>query len=152
MLIDRTFTIPLVALAIVIAVGILRPSGEHINSGLDPDEFWIRKAFTEDKYDLILAGDSRVYRGLSPKVMNETFTRLKIFNYGFSGNGYNRQYLDAISKIIDSNSSMPAIILGITPMSLTEGSSKRNDFLQLKEKGIFERTIGIYFSKLILLF
>ena len=39
------------------------------------------------RFDMILMGDSRVYRGLSPEAMKSVLSDYRIFNFGYSGGG-----------------------------------------------------------------
>jgi hypothetical protein len=54
-----------------------------------PDAFWSNKANADAIYDIILMGDSRIYRGLSPEEMATILEDYRILNFGFSAGGLN---------------------------------------------------------------
>ena len=46
--------------------------------------------------DVVLAGDSRIYRGVSPKAMSETLPGLRVGNFGFSSVALAEPYLSRV--------------------------------------------------------
>ena len=92
------------------------------------NKFWSKKV-DKIKYDLIIAGDSRVYRGISAQIL-ENQLGLSSYNLGLSSAIYDSEYLDLISHKIDNRG---IIILGLTSHSLA--SNKQNDhLLELEQK------------------
>lgn len=89
------------------------------NSGLAPASFWATKASWAACADIVIAGDSRVYRGVSPAEISRVLPQCRILNYGFDGVGYDRRYLAGIERVLDPNTVLPTIVLGISPHSLT---------------------------------
>lgn len=70
------FTI-LIATLLVIGLSFIFPKNEEKYKS---ELFWSRKTFAPKKYDVVLMGDSRVYRGLSPKKMVSNLPGMKILN------------------------------------------------------------------------
>jgi hypothetical protein len=136
------FTSVLLLSVVVLAATIIgRPRDE---SGAYPERFWIEKAHWQAIADVVLAGDSRVYRGLSPAEMARHLAGVRIFNFGFSSAGYSPDYLAAIEQVLDPASSRKAIILGITPFSLTPSASRNNGFMENRNRratGLFDRVL-----------
>ena len=116
----------LLAPFVVAMVGLLRAPSTR--SGLPPDLFWVEKVKTEQRFDLVLVGDSRIYRGLSPDKMNETLRNIRILNFGFMSAPLIETYLSAAQEMLDPESLEPVIVLGVTPHALTRSASKKNNF------------------------
>jgi len=131
----------------VIIVGLLRPPSETVDSGVYPKEFWVRKMLAKHGYDVVLAGDSRVYRGLSPEAMQSILKNSRVFNFAFDGNGYSREYLQATEEVIDEASAHKIVVLGITPKSLTPNSAEKNGFTSLEKKGRFGMIVDLYLTR-----
>jgi hypothetical protein len=98
-------------------------------AGTASERFWVLKAQGTARYDVILMGDSRVYRGLSPQAMETILPGTHILNYGFSGGGLNAEMYAAAEQRLDPRSSKKSIVLGITPLTLTS-RAERNDHFQ----------------------
>ncbi len=130
----------IVAAAILITVaGMSAPASPWINTGVPNDAFWITKAFHDRTYDMVVAGDSRVLKGISPRAMEKVLEGVTIFNYGFDHNAYTQVYLSATESLVDQRSQRKAILLGISPQSLTQEAAQRNGFLALRESDRFKR-------------
>jgi hypothetical protein len=137
----------LMAIVLVILGAVFRPPMFWVNIGLPSDTFWMSKAFNTKTYDIVLAGDSRVFRGISPGEMQYLLKGLTIFNFGFDHNGYSDQYLKAVDKLINRSSNFKAVVLGISPQSLTLEAAGRNGFLSLRKVGHFERFVRLHLSR-----
>ena len=136
----------LMAALLVVAAGLLAPPTTWINTGVPSDAFWISKAFPAKHYDMVLAGDSRVLKGLSPAAMTAILPRERIYNFGFDHNAYTESYLTAIAALVDPSSNRKTIVLGISPQSLTPEAARRNGFSSLRENGRFGRFSMRYLS------
>jgi hypothetical protein len=136
----------LAAAVLVAAAGAMAPPRTWISLGIPSDAFWIAKAFNAQRYDMVLAGDSRVLKGLSPTAMRSVFPGARIYNFAFDHNAYNREYLVATEALMDKSSTRKTIVLGITPQSLTSEAAHRNGFLSLRANGGFDRFSMRYLS------
>jgi hypothetical protein len=79
--------------------------------------------------EIVLIGDSRVYRGLDPSAFTARTGRAAV-NFGFSGTGYSPAYLDAAERVIDPAAPAPTFVIGLTPWSLTPLAAQQNGFTQ----------------------
>ena len=80
----------------------------------------------------VIAGDSRVMRGVSPGALLEAAGSTgEAINLGFAAVGYSSEYLDAIAAACAADC---VIVLGITPLSLTPRASEANVFLANRER------------------
>ncbi len=98
--------------------------------------FWVHKTHSNEKANIIIAGDSRIYRGFSTKdFLKGINNRSTALNIGYSSAGYGQNYFDFIDKKLDTSCSSKTIILGITPNSLTFEASLNKHFKRYKTKG-----------------
>jgi hypothetical protein len=126
----RVFVCLFGAASLIVLIAFLRPQDASSSDAIDQiraDRFWIMKAQNAGRYDALIIGDSRSYRGLSPAEMSKMLRGLRIYNLAFSAGGLNPEIYDAASGMLGSNGSEKIMILGITPGSLmesTEGNRK----------------------------
>ncbi len=99
------------------------------NHGVHPARFWVRKASVRGELEVVLAGDSRVFRGLSPSAMKGTLAGRSVANLGFSGACLCGRYLSYVEAALDPRARTPLIVLGITPHSLTAHAAKDNGYV-----------------------
>jgi len=130
----------LVAFCLAVIIGVAFGSWRHDDiSGMSAGTFWVMKSNWRQCADVVLAGDSRAYRGLSPAAMGRYLPNMKILNYGFSGAGFSGAYLRGLQGVLASDSGRKIIVLGITPHSLTEGAARRNGFLKWAKKSLLDK-------------
>jgi len=137
----RFASVLLLSVAVLTATAIGRPRDQR---GAYPERFWIEKAHWQAIADVVLAGDSRILLDLSPAEMARHLAGVRIFNFGFSSAGYSPDYLAAIEQVLDPASPRKAIVLGITPFSLTPGASRNNGFTANRKRraaGLFDRVL-----------
>lgn len=119
---------------------------------IENNSFWKKKTFDTNRYDLVVSGDSRIYRGISPGHMQTVLKDYSIINFGYGSAGYGELMLKEIDKRIDFSSGKKSVLLGVTPLSLThegvmnwhlreELSTKREEILEL----IYFKKIKQYF-------
>ena len=120
------------ALMFILIFGSLRP--KPISSSIEKEKFWVEKVHKNKKYDLIFAGDSRVYRGIDPESISEELNGIKALNFGFSSAGFNDLMFAEIVARLDPKSEPKIIVLGITPYSLTPKAQENSHFLQEKNR------------------
>jgi len=134
------------ALTISLALGIIgiiawaRPAS--VVSGLAQEQLWAKKTTWENQCDIVFAGDSRVYRSLSPAIFRRIIKDSHPCNFGFSGNGYGDEYLARINSLwLPKGDGTPRhiLVLGITPASLTQFAVQDNDYLSYAHRSLMER-------------
>lgn len=90
------------------------------------DSFWAHKIDPGKQYDIVLVGDSRVYRGLDPEVIESRLNgSLSCFNYGFSSAGLDSFLLNHAAALLNPGGVM---VIGLSANSFTEESA-RNEHL-----------------------
>lgn len=127
----------LLAFIVIIIIKLLLPE-PYINKALT-DAYWTNKTFTKKKFDILIGGDSRVYRGVAPNIIESEieqnkFIELDIFNIGFSGAGFSKQYLQFLENKLDSTSKYQTLILGLTPHSFLNKSYNNDQLLEYQTK------------------
>jgi len=123
------------------------------SSSMVSDLFWTNKAYPETKFDVVIIGDSRIYRGVNPVKIEEEVAsvgKMTAFNYGFSSAGLDTEFMDAGAALLDESSTHPVIVLGITPSSLADENMVNEHHQQEKNRSPIElwqrRNINPYFS------
>jgi hypothetical protein len=136
---DRAFISVCLSIPLLLLASLLRPKPATVmplyynpvqQNGAVSERFWVLKAQGMTRFDMILMGDSRVYRGLSPQAMETVLPGLRILNYGWSSGGLNPEMYAAAESRLDPRSHQKSIVLGITPLTLTPRTEKNEHFLQ----------------------
>lgn len=135
-----------VALTVIltVAVKLLLPAPPY--SKMKQDWFWTNKTQSMGKRDIMIYGDSRIYRGIDPAIVEDKNPGLTSFNFGYSSAGFNQKILlDVDSRL--SRQKTPAVVLGITPYSLTYETSKNAHYEGLlAEKPLdIKKNLHVYF-------
>lgn len=110
--------------------------------------FWTRKTFAPPKYNVVIMGDSRVYRGVSPEIIEMHLPGLKVLNFAFSNGGLNPTMFNAAEKKLVHNNKQKIIVLGISANAISGYSAQNQQYqqeLNRPREEIFER---IYFNPL----
>lgn len=101
------------------------------NSSMGSDWFWSNKVRPGCQFEVVVVGDSRIYRGFSPVDFVATYdTTATVFNFGFSSAGLDTSFLQAAALLVDSTAKQPVIILGITTSSLADENAANQHFWQ----------------------
>ena len=130
-LIGLSFVI-LFSAGFIYLTGILRPS--PVSSVVQKEKFWADKVHSKKKYAVIVAGDSRVYRGIDPQELSNELGNLAVLNFGFSSGGFNDLIFSEINSKLLTDATNRIIVLGITPYSLTPKAQENIHFLQEKNR------------------
>ncbi len=121
----------LICAALVVAlVALWRTDGGFATA---PSWYWRMKLEWHHTADIVLVGDSQVYRGLDPSVFAATWGG-RALNFGFSGAGLDARYLDAVERVLDPASSPPVVVLAVSPWSLTPRAAGPNGFTAALEE------------------
>ena len=106
------------------------------NNKMDDENYkalFVHKVYTKQKYDIIVAGDSRIYRGISAGIIGKKL-HLKALNLGFSSGGHSKLLFDLIDEHLNMKSPYKTVILGITPASLTKRAAHNGHIKRLLNK------------------
>lgn len=129
----------IIASVLVGALSLVMPKDKEKYIG---DRFWAQKTFAPEDYDMVIMGDSRVYRGVSPETMETQLPGLKILNFAYSNGGLNPEMFEMAEKKISKKSQVKLIVLGVSPNCLTGYTQTNEQFRQEKNRPreeLFER-------------
>jgi len=138
---ERTLQSILILVVGIWAANTIRPADSRFEQ-TQYKRFWIQKTHNTSTFNLLICGDSRVYRGVSSAVVaKEAGNEYRGFNFGYSSGSYSGFMLDQIEKRLDMQANSKVIILGISPYSLTPKAALdehiREELARKKEE-IFE--------------
>lgn len=122
---DITYTLLLAALLIGLLSFVLPKNKEKYLA----DMFWARKTFAPARYQLVLLGDSRTYRGISPGLMKQHLHETEILNFGYSNGGLNPVMFKAAEEKLATEGKR-VLVLGITANTLTGYTQNNEQYLQ----------------------
>ena len=120
----------------ILLIGMLRE--EPYSSEFNKNAYWTTKTFSDKKFNMVIYGDSRVYRGIDPGTMNKELPEFCGYNFGYSSAGINSKMLEFIGGRINSKAKNKMIIIGITPNSITSEASKNGHFNALKKMNWYD--------------
>ncbi len=146
---ERSFLLLLLFGVIIVAVGYFRPaSPDPLKRNLwKSDRFWTYKTHCVWEADMIVAGNSRVYRGVSPEVLQKYLPGLKIFNFGYSSGGLNPFVYKEIDKRLNPRSTNRIILLGVDPHCLSDDAAKNGHILKELKRSREDIYSRVYFSE-----
>lgn len=102
------------------------------------ERFWVVKTHHRGQYDLLVLGDSRVYRGISPADMGTLLPDWRIYNLGYSSAGYGPLLYAQVDRRLDPAGAR-VLLLAITPWSLTESAAANAHLRQELDRPVAER-------------
>ncbi|AIE86626.1 hypothetical protein [Fimbriimonas ginsengisoli] len=141
---DRRVTQALLVAAVICPVyGLM--AGKIDKAPREVTNFWVRKMRLSGVADVVFIGDSRVNRGISPAVAQEVLPGLRIENFGFSGQGVTQPYLDRARTVVDPNSKVRALVIGVTPRMFTAAAIKLSEYdkwAKMREVDYYLQDIG----------
>lgn len=123
-----------VVIAVLNLVIFLRSDGVRKAAALR-NEFWQKKIQPDRRYNMVITGDSRAYRGVAPHVLKRELG-IEVFNCGFSSGGHNRTVFRHLEKILYKQKDVPrAVLFVFSPLSLSESSRTNEHFHFLLQEG-----------------
>lgn len=109
-------------------------------------EFWVTKTHVDEKFNVAVGGDSRVYRGFSTEIF-EKKTAASAYNFGYSSAGWSEEYLNFLVGKLDTTKSNATLILGLSPHSFTDRGANNKHFSTFTSLSDFEVFRGTELSK-----
>lgn len=124
----QIYNLVLISPMAIIFTGLILPNLP--SSPMMKDAFWSKKVLNKDKYDIVIAGDSRVYRGINPYFFDSVFYGKRSYNFGFSSAGMSEDYILKSANMLKSDGA-GILILGISPNSFLPSSIKNKHYYSL---------------------
>jgi len=147
---ERTLFVAILAIIAFVIVIIFRPYPDDYKHNYT--KFWLKKTINTKKYDVVIIGDSRVYRGLSPKIISDGIGGLSVLNFGYSSARLNKFMFSQAEKRLDKESDNKIIIIGVTPNSLIASSNENDHYLEFSNMPREEQLEVLYFYDFLKLF
>lgn len=132
---------------LTIALAFTLPQSE--NRSIMRQWFWLNKTYHLSDAELIVAGDSRAYRGIDPKSIGDD---LNSINLAYSAAGFSKEYLDFVCAHFHENGKEKVLILGLTPFSFTPTALKNEHLQGFQKMSPFQRYKGLYINPALQLF
>lgn len=152
----RVKTVLLSALVLIVPLAALN-TAVYFDSAKGKDgteaekKFWRSKIIPKQKYDMVFVGDSRTLCGIDPAVFDKNVGN-KSFNGAFTGGSINHVILEHVDKkLIKTSGVRRAVILGITPMTMSNQSRVNGHFTGLlksikEQESGWSEVLGIIFG------
>lgn len=124
--------------------GIFLPKPD--NSKIIQDRFWVLKTHGKNNYDIVIMGDSRAYRGVSPEAMEKAMPDYEILNFGYSSGRLNKFMFGEAEKRISKSGKRKIVVLAISPNTLIPPPVENAHYLEqyrLPREEIYSR---LYFA------
>ena len=133
-----------VAFALVLLIGLTRNDPQESR---DPDWYWMMKANWIEECPLVIAGDSRVYRGVDPSIF-ERQLEIRALNIGFSSEKLSSPYLDYVREVVDASAEVPTIIFGISAFSFTNREAAGSGYTNAVQDNL-DNKLPIQFKRIL---
>lgn len=92
-------------------------------------DFWIRKTHLKSKENIVVGGNSRIYRGISIKAIKEVLSvNLDGVNLGYSASGFDDEYLTFLESRLDLESKYKILVLGLDPGPLSKIAAQNKSY------------------------
>ena len=122
MLRERIIAVFVLTLVGLVLLGIWRPVSPDPQDDVRAarNAFFIEKTHGQASYDMVLVGDSRALRGISPEQIERQNPGLRVFNFAFHAGGFNDEIFDAAEALLDADSPRKAIVIAPTPLGFID--------------------------------
>jgi hypothetical protein len=115
---------------VVVSFAMVRPKPTSFSN---PSWYWQAKVEWKKCANIVLAGNSRTYRGLSPVEFERVLGGTAV-NAGFSSGTYSKEYCDYLETLFDEDDTTPNILVaGITHGALCDLNSSNGFTSALKK-------------------
>jgi hypothetical protein len=99
----------------------------------EPKSFFTNKAGWVGEAEIVVAGDSRVYRAVSPRRIRSETGRV-VLNFGFSSAMYCGEYVQGIESVLRRDAKLRVVVLGVSPFSFRDCESIPNGYSDSMKK------------------
>jgi len=138
----------LLFLAALLALLIHLTRDEMDTEEIRKNRYWVAKSHSSKQYPVLFAGDSRVFRGISPDHFAAEINGYDTYNYAYWSNGLGPVYLEGLENKLDKDSDLKMIVLGVSPHSLTPRAAKCAHYLYETGRSKEQVLQNLYLSRL----
>lgn len=135
-------------LAALLALLIHLTRDEMDTEEIRKNRYWVSKSFSSKQYPVLFAGDSRVFRGISPEHFSAEINGYESYNYAYWSNGMGPIYLEGLEHKLDADSDLALIVLGVSPHSLTPRAAKCEHYIYETGRSREQVLQNLYLSRL----
>ncbi len=135
---ERLVWCGLLACALVAASAVVLNSGAVEYASMESERtrrFFTLKTAWEDDFDCVLLGNSRIYRGISPREMQKVLPDYRIVNLGFSSGGLNPAIYELAEQALAETGPRKVVVLGVEGIVLHEWSLENECYLSYRQVG-----------------
>ncbi len=120
----------MISLIVIIIIKLISP--KQLTASEVTRQFWIRKTHVKSKKNVVVIGDSRIYRGVSIQALlkgtgNSDLTGV---NLGYSSTGITPDYVGFTLERLDFDAEKKYLIIGISPWAFTNEAAANGHFYQ----------------------
>jgi hypothetical protein len=148
---DRTWLALLFAAPLVLCGSWVKPVPPNPleRDRTDEARFYMVKTHGDQRCDVIVLGDSRVLRDVSPQELSRSLPGQRIFNFAYNAGGLNAQMYAAASSRLDPAARSPRVLIGVTPLSLMAAKSQNEQYKEVLHKPRDERWLLLHAPSLL---
>jgi len=141
--------IPYVLILAVLMALIFHVSRDEMDTEeIRKNRYWVAKSHSVKQYPILFAGDSRMFRGMSPEDFSSEMNGVEAYNYAYWSNGLGRVYLEGLENKLDKEADLKMIVLGVSPHSLTPRAARCEHFIYETGRSKEQVLQNLYLSRL----
>lgn len=146
MRIERTVIALLLAAPLVVLGGrvLPEPASPLDRDRTDEARFYALKTHGDDPVDVVVLGDSRALRDVSPGALARALPGRRIFNFAYNAGGLNDEMYAAASSRLDPDSPAPLVLIGVTPLSLMTAKAQNAQYHELLHQARDQRWLLLH--------
>lgn len=146
MRIERTVTALLIAAPLVLLGGRVLPVAPNPldRDRTDEARFYMVKTHGRQQADVVVIGDSRALRGVSPAEVASAQPGSRVFNFAFNAGGLNAEMYAAATARLDPQSRRPLVVIAATPLALMTAKARNGQYHELLHKPRDERWLLLH--------
>lgn len=150
MKIDRTLLALLLAAPLcVIGNWVIPESPDPLDRDrTDEARFYMVKTVGGQRCDVVVLGDSRSLRDVSPQELSKSLSGQRILNFAYNAGGLNPEIYAAASAHLAADARAPMVLLGVTPLSLMSVKGGNAQYREVLHKPRDERWLLLNFPEL----
>ena len=140
MLRERIIAVFVLALVGLVLLGLLRPVSPDPQDDVRAarNAFFIEKTHGRPVYDMVVVGDSRALRGISPGEIERLNPGLRVYNFAFHAGGFNDEIFAAAEALLDPASPHKAMVIAPTPLGFIQWKQNNAQYREYLHKPVDE--------------
>lgn len=150
MRIDRTLLALLLAAPLLVLGNRVKPVSPNPldRDRTDEARFYMVKTHGNQRCDVIVLGDSRALRDVSPRELSPSLPGQRILNFAYNAGGLNAEMYAAASARLAPDAHAPMVIVCVTPLSLMSVKARNEQYHEVLRKPRDERWLMLHTPQL----